>query len=729
MSDQLAQQPRAPPSADPLEPPPEQIDEEDVERGSEQEDEEDDEVEVVQPKKKAKAQSSSRRRLVQPETVGKWSAEFKVKLRAVDSKAGERKVQCECGGIVQALKDSVVRHFGTAKHKSDLDRVRTTATLPAVFAQQAADEGKGNAVIDAAARILECFMAAGASPRLMERLCDNTDFINILAMLGNRLPARGTVIGPGFGKLVDDVEKELESRLSGLTRYSVQVDSTSLFDLTSYRALVLGTPRGPLLLDASEQADGTAEGYAAYVADLAPKPLAGKLVCFVSDNTSTMPKAARILRKRFAPKSFFVGCLMHRINLLEGRALAAFSGAENVVLSLHNFVHGAGQLHGRRAEWERAKPGSVRGVFAGGARFCITRKAAVYILANFDALKELVIATSSTSALKATLVGLMNEENRVELALFVAITEGWEQLLARSQGNTLFLSPTDRTTIETLLGNMEQVGVELKKKQSGLEEGEVLGTWDAFPLSFRSQNWLERLASDGKKEEMRLKLEKQYESFCEVALKRDKEPLLESLKLHRAVMVAYPQLLVQDETFLREVKSTVKSTSQFEKRVMSVDSFPSLLDGVDSDAVFSNFKLYIDELSSLASDPKFDGKFPPMLEYWYSKRKVWPALSSLAANTLSVVRLSNDAPERVFSITGDVLTHRRRRMSGEKRDAEVFLRFNGTRKHWALPPRDSAPPLVAAPAGSVLAPPSFAPEPQKLWYERYEEGWQALVNK
>ena len=53
------------------------------------------------------------------------------------------------------------------------------------------------------------------------------------------------------------------------------------------------------------------------------------------------------------------------------------------------------------------------------------------------------------------------------------------------------------------------------------------------------------------------------------------------------------------------------------------------------------------------------------LPYWLSKREQWPHLTALALNVYSVAVMS-DEPERVFSITGKVMTPQRRHLEGNK---------------------------------------------------------------
>ena len=50
---------------------------------------------------------------------------------------------------------------------------------------------------------------------------------------------------------------------------------------------------------------------------------------------------------------------------------------------------------------------------------------------------------------------------------------------------------------------------------------------------------------------------------------------------------------------------------------------------------------------------------------WLSKRQQWPHLTALALNVYSVAVMS-DEPERVFSITGRVITPQRRCLEGAK---------------------------------------------------------------
>lgn len=52
------------------------------------------------------------------------------------------------------------------------------------------------------------------------------------------------------------------------------------------------------------------------------------------------------------------------------------------------------------------------------------------------------------------------------------------------------------------------------------------------------------------------------------------------------------------------------------------------------------------------------------IEYWLSKRQVWPQLAQLALNIYSATPMS-DEPERLFSEAGDILAPKRRQMTGQ----------------------------------------------------------------
>jgi hypothetical protein len=52
------------------------------------------------------------------------------------------------------------------------------------------------------------------------------------------------------------------------------------------------------------------------------------------------------------------------------------------------------------------------------------------------------------------------------------------------------------------------------------------------------------------------------------------------------------------------------------------------------------------------------------ITYWVSKQSIWPQLAQMALDVYSTPAMS-DEPERVFSVVGNLMAPRRRRMTGE----------------------------------------------------------------
>jgi hypothetical protein len=52
------------------------------------------------------------------------------------------------------------------------------------------------------------------------------------------------------------------------------------------------------------------------------------------------------------------------------------------------------------------------------------------------------------------------------------------------------------------------------------------------------------------------------------------------------------------------------------------------------------------------------------IPYWTSKASIWPQLAQLALDMFSTPAMS-DEPERVFSMAGNTLSPRRRRLNGD----------------------------------------------------------------
>jgi hypothetical protein len=71
-------------------------------------------------------------------------------------------------------------------------------------------------------------------------------------------------------------------------------------------------------------------------------------------------------------------------------------------------------------------------------------------------------------------------------------------------------------------------------------------------------------------------------------------------------------------------------------------------------------QLQMYEQEAYTEDPKaFDSPIP----YWLSKRAQWPQLVQMALDVYSTPAMS-DEPERVFSITSNLLAQRCRRLTG-----------------------------------------------------------------
>jgi hypothetical protein len=82
-----------------------------------------------------------------------------------------------------------------------------------------------------------------------------------------------------------------------------------------------------------------------------------------------------------------------------------------------------------------------------------------------------------------------------------------------------------------------------------------------------------------------------------------------------------------------------------------------------------------DQLAMYQSEPLPQGltiKDSP-IDYWVSKRSIWPQLSQMALDVYSTPPMS-DEPERVFSITGNLMSPRRRHLAGQGIEQMVCLR-------------------------------------------------------
>jgi hypothetical protein len=85
-------------------------------------------------------------------------------------------------------------------------------------------------------------------------------------------------------------------------------------------------------------------------------------------------------------------------------------------------------------------------------------------------------------------------------------------------------------------------------------------------------------------------------------------------------------------------------------------------DSSDDDGASYN----VDQLAQFFAEPRHSspsiGDSP--IAYWTGNRSRWPELTSMALDIFAVPAMS-DAPERVFSTAGDVLSPRRRLLQGE----------------------------------------------------------------
>jgi hypothetical protein len=88
----------------------------------------------------------------------------------------------------------------------------------------------------------------------------------------------------------------------------------------------------------------------------------------------------------------------------------------------------------------------------------------------------------------------------------------------------------------------------------------------------------------------------------------------------------------------------------------------------DQTSVADQLKLYEHELHPREMSPK-----DSPIDYWISKRVVWPQLARMALDVFTLPAMS-DEPERVFSIAGNLLAPRRRRLKGDGVEQMLCLR-------------------------------------------------------
>jgi hypothetical protein len=71
--------------------------------------------------------------------------------------------------------------------------------------------------------------------------------------------------------------------------------------------------------------------------------------------------------------------------------------------------------------------------------------------------------------------------------------------------------------------------------------------------------------------------------------------------------------------------------------------------------------------------PQYPQTFDSLMDYWISKRKLWPQLARMALDIYSTPAMS-DEPERVFSIAGHVLAPSRRCLTSDAMQWLLCLR-------------------------------------------------------
>ena len=86
----------------------------------------------------------------------------------------------------------------------------------------------------------------------------------------------------------------------------------------------------------------------------------------------------------------------------------------------------------------------------------------------------------------------------------------------------------------------------------------------------------------------------------------------------------------------------------------------------DDDSSDDDSSYDVDQLAQYLAEPRHPslsiGDSP--IAYWTGNRSRWPELASMALDIFAVPAMS-DAPERVFSTAGDVLSPRRRLLQSE----------------------------------------------------------------
>ena len=88
----------------------------------------------------------------------------------------------------------------------------------------------------------------------------------------------------------------------------------------------------------------------------------------------------------------------------------------------------------------------------------------------------------------------------------------------------------------------------------------------------------------------------------------------------------------------------------------------------DQTSVADQLWLYQHELHPKEMSPK-----DSPIEYWISKHAIWPQLAQIALDLYATPAMS-DEPERVFSMAGNLLSPRRRKLTGEGVEQMLCLR-------------------------------------------------------
>ena len=88
----------------------------------------------------------------------------------------------------------------------------------------------------------------------------------------------------------------------------------------------------------------------------------------------------------------------------------------------------------------------------------------------------------------------------------------------------------------------------------------------------------------------------------------------------------------------------------------------------DQTSVADQLWLYQHELHPKEMSPK-----DSPIEYWISKHAIWPQHAKIALDVYATPAMS-DEPERVFSMAGNLLSPRRRKLTGEGVEQMLCLR-------------------------------------------------------